>query len=144
MTRAQQLIAMYEKKVAPKMTDLGNEVVKQVDTLLKAQLKELNPVLKWEWAGKIPSEAQRISDNLEWEVTVNSHSHGDELTASAKKWVASTLTPAIEKAYGSSEYTVTVSHGDDTFPKEDDDKGDMRLVSVMVRLDKLKASGLAA
>lgn len=143
MNRAQQIIKMYEETVAPKMTDLGNDVVKQVDTLAKSELKKLNPVLKWSWAGHLPSEQQRKSDNLEWKLALNSHTHGDELTSEFKDWAETTLTDAINSAFAAGPYTVQVTVKDATFPKPDDNElGDMRLVSVMVRLDDLKDDGL--
>lgn len=142
MNRAQQVIAMYEKD-APAMTKLGNDVLKQVDNFAKAQLKDLNPALKWEWSGHLPSAPQRISDNLEWELSVNSHSHGDELADAAKEWAESTLKSAVEDEFGESDYNVSVTVDDNTFPKKDDEKGDLRMVNIMLRLDTLKADGLA-
>ena len=149
MNRAQQIIRMFEdnaasaERDAPTMTDLGIKVVKDVDTVAKAELRKLNPALKWEWAGHQPSEQQRKSDNLEWKLAVNSHTHGDELTAQVKDWAETTLQAAIDANFDQTTYLVGVDIEDSTFPKpEDDERGDLRLVSVQIRLDGLKANGL--
>lgn len=147
MTRASDLIekfhSIYEED-APVLTPAGDEAIKRVDTFAKEQLRELNPALKWAWAGRQPSAPQRKSDNLEWTLTVNSESHGIELVDAAEKWADDVLKPAVDAEFGEGDLTVTIKAERNEFPADDEDKdkAGITFVKVELRLADMVAAGL--
>lgn len=161
MSRAAKLIESYEHAYgpmpeqetstmqageAPILTPEGDEAIKRVDTFSKAQLRELNPALKWDWAGRQPSEQQRKSGNLEWTLSVNTQSHGDELVNQTQQWAEETLKPAVEAEFGDDTLTVIATVESNDFPKEDEDGNETSItfVNVTVRLMDMLAGGLLA
>lgn len=154
MTRAAKLIAAFESlhgplaeaSPAPVLTDAGDAAIKEVDTFAKDVLRQLNPALKWEWAGRQPSEQQRKSDNLEWTLSVNTQSHGEELVQATREWADGELATAVEDTYGAGDLSVHASVEDNTFPADEDDpEGEgIRFVSVTLRLADMLSGGLLA
>ncbi len=122
------------------LTDAGTEAVSRVQGFLTDTIKGFNAMMKWDWPTLAPSLRQLNSDDLEWEVTVNSESNGDEFVGEFVTWAEETLIPAVDAEFESDEFSVTAELERKSFPQEDGE-GDIDFATATVQLSGLKDAG---
>lgn len=125
------------------VTDKGSEAISRVHGYLTESLKGFNPMMKWDWPTLNPSLRQLNSDDLEWEVTANSESNGEEFVSELVDWANDTLIPAVSDNFANDELSVSASVESKSFPQEDGE-GDIAFATVTVQLSGLKAAALVA
>lgn len=155
MTRADNILERYSAIVGGGSSNIGEELenlmltekgsaaVSRVHDFLTESIKGFNVMMKWDWPTLTPSLRQLNSDDLEWEVTVNSESNGDKFVGELVDWANETLIPAVSDEFGGDELNVTASVESKSFPKENEDE-DIDFATITVQLSGLKAAELIA
>ncbi|MDK1290190.1 hypothetical protein [Pseudoalteromonas umbrosa] len=156
MTRAQNIIARYNTLINQNsalsnvdegledlvITEAGQKTLSRINSYLKSKIKEFNVMMKWDWPSLNPSLRQLNSDDLEWKVTVNSQSNGEEFVTDMVTWAEGALVPAVKQEFAGEKYKVKASVAHKIFPREDG--GQIQFATVTVQLSKLKKAGLVA
>lgn len=155
MTRANNILERYNTLVGGgssnigeglenlTVTEKGGAAISRVHDYLTQSIKDFNPMMKWDWPTLNPSLRQLNSDDLEWEVTANSESNGDDFVGELVDWANDTLIPEVSDTFAADELNVTASLESKSFPKEDAE-GDINFATVTVQLSGLKEAGLVA